>query len=62
MLVDVPSDVDVGLLMDEKTGVMLDVLPVIGIEVLTDVSAKNFAVVITALDFPGSTPLEECSR
>ena len=34
----------------------------IGVEVLTDVSVNAFAVVITALEFPVSTPLEEFSR
>ena len=50
---DVSSDV---------ADVMLDVLSVLGVEVLTNVNANAFAVVMTALGFPVSTPLEEFSR
>ena len=53
---DVPSDVCGDLFM---AGMILDVLPGIGVEVLTDVSANAFAVVTTALEFPVSTSLEE---
>ena len=42
--------------------VMLDVLSVLGVEVLTNVNSNAFAVVVTALGFPVSTPLEEFSR
>ena len=52
--VDVASDVDVDF------GVMLRVFSWIGIEVLADVNKNAFAVV-TALDFPVRTPLEEFS-
>ena len=41
---------------------MLGVLPEIGIEVLPDVSANAFAVVMTALKSPMSLPLERVSR
>ena len=60
--VDVPSDVTVDLFMDAVAGARLAVLPEIGIEVLSDVSANAFAVVMTALEFPVPTPLEEFSR
>ena len=61
--VDVPSsDVAVDLFMDALTDVMLAVLTGIDIDELADVGANAFAVVITALEFPVSTPLEEFSR
>ena len=60
--VDVPSDLAVDLSMDALTGAMLGVLTGIGIEALSDVNAKVFAVVIIALEFPLSTPVEEFSR
>ena len=41
---------------------VLSVLPGIGIEVLAVVNANAFAGVVTALEFPVSTPLGECSR
>ena len=41
---------------------MLGVLSGIGMEEFDGVSANAFAVVMTASDFPVSTPLEECSR
>ena len=53
--VDASSDVAVDLLM-------LGVLPGIGIAVLADVNANAFTVAMTALEFPVSTPLENCSR
>ena len=56
---DVSSDVAVDLFMD---AVMLAVLPGIGTEALADTSANAVAVVITALEFPMSTPLEDFSR
>ena len=56
------SDVDGDLFMDAMADIMLGVLTGIGIEVLPDVSANAFAVVMTALEFPVSTPLEEFSR
>ena len=56
------SGVTVGLFMDALAGSMLGVLTGIGVEVLSDVSTNAFAVVITALEFPVSTPLEEFSR
>ena len=55
----VSSGVAVDLSMD---ALMLDVLSRIGIEVVADLSANDFAVVMTALEFPVSTPLEEFSR
>ena len=61
--VDVPSsDVSVDLFMDALASVMLAVLTGIGIGMLADVSANAFAVAMTALEFPVSTPLEEFSR
>ena len=56
--VDVSSNVAVDLCMD---AVILAVLPGIGIEALAAMSTNAFAVVITALEFPVSTPLEEFS-
>ena len=53
--VDVPSDVNVDLLTD---GVMFSALSGICIELLVDVNANAFVVVMTDLDFPVSTPLE----
>ena len=48
----VPFDLAVDLSMGALAGVMLGVLPTIGIEVLTDVNANAFTVVKTTLDFP----------
>ena len=50
------------MVIDPLAAVMLVGLPGIGVEVLADVSANAFAVAITALEFPVSTPLEEFSR
>ena len=55
---DVSSDVAVDLSMG---ALMLDLLSGIGTEVLTDVSANAFAVVMTAWGFPLLTRLEEVS-
>ena len=52
--VDVPSGLFVDSFMDASAGVVRAVLPAIGVGVL--------AVVMTPLEFPVSTPLEECSR
>ena len=57
--VDMRSDVDVDIFMDEVAATMLGVLPRIAIEVFTGVRADAFAVIMTALEFPVSTPLEE---
>ena len=54
-----PSEVDVNLFMDALAGAILGVLPGFGIEALADVNAIAFAVVMTDLEFPVSTPLEE---
>ena len=59
--VDVPSDVAVGLLTVEMAGVILGVLPGIGVEVLADVSANAFAVVTTAVEFLVSPSSEDFS-
>ena len=47
---------------DEFADVLIDVLSRIEIEELVDVNASVIAVVMTALEFPVSTPLEEFSR
>ena len=58
--VDVPSsEVDVDLFIDALAGAILGVLPGFGIEALADVNAIAFAVVMTALEFPMPTTLEE---
>ena len=54
--VDVPSGLVVDSFMD---AVICGALTGIGIEVLADVTANAFAVVMIALEFPVSTPLEE---
>ena len=60
--VDVPSsEVDVDLFIDALAGTILGVLPGLGIEALADVNAIAFAVVMTALEFPMPTTLEEFS-
>ena len=55
---DVSSEVDVDL---SKNGLIVGALSSIGIEVLPGVSAKAFAVVMTAWGFPLLTRLEEVS-
>ena len=55
----VSSDVAVDLSMDS---LILNVLTGISIEVLADVNANDFAVAMTALEFPVSTPLDDFSR
>ena len=55
----VPSEAAVDLSMDVLAGVMLGLLTGIGIEVLADASGNAFALVMTALELPVSTPLEE---
>ena len=64
--VDVSSGVPVNFFVDVLTDVILGILPDISIEVLTDVDtnafAVVFAVVMTALKFRVSTPLEELNR
>ena len=60
---------DVGLIVVEVIVIALNavadaivgIMPKIGVEVLVDVNKLGVAVVMTALDFPVSTPLEECS-
>ena len=52
---------DVDLFMDALAAVMLGVLTGIGIEVLADVKANAFAVVMPALGFRISTSLENFS-
>ena len=52
----VPSEAAVDLSMDVLTGVKLGL---ISIEVLADASANAFTLVMTALELPVSTPLEE---
>ena len=58
----VSSDVAIDLFMGTLADIIIDVLTGIGVEVLTDVSANAFAVVMIALEFPVSTPLEGFSR
>ena len=61
--VDMPSsDVSLDLFMDALADAMLASLTGIGIGMLVDVGANAFAVAMTALEFPVSTPLEEFSR
>ena len=60
--VDVPSDVAVELFMDALTCAIIVFLTEIGVEVLPDVSANAFAVIITALEFPVLAPLEKFRR
>ena len=61
--VDAPwSDADVDSSMDPLTEATLGALAGIGIAVLADASANILAVAMTALEFPVSAPLEECSR
>ena len=52
--VGVPADMAVAVV-----GIMLGVPPERCVEVLADVNANAFVVVITAFEFPVSTPLEE---
>ena len=59
--VDVSSGVPIGVFMDTLAGVMPGVLTGIGVEVLPDVNANAFAVAMTALDFPVSSPLDPFS-
>ena len=59
--IDMPSGLVVALCIDASAGVVVGALAGIGIKVLSDVSANSFAVVMTALRFPVSTPLEELS-
>ena len=54
--VGVPSDMAVDLFMNDLTGVMLDVLTEIGIEVSAGVNATALTVVMTDLEFPMSAP------
>ena len=56
------SDVAVDLFVDALAAVMIAVLTGIGIEMLSNVAANAFAVVMTALEFPVSTPSKEFSR
>ena len=60
--VDVPSDVDVDLFVDVLAGVMIRVLRGIGVDMLAAMSENAFAVIMTALEFPVPTLLEEFSR
>ena len=59
--IDMPSGLVVALCIDASAGVVVGALAGIGIKVLSDVSANSFAVVMTALEFPVSTPSEELS-
>ena len=56
------SDVDIDLFTDVLPGAMLGVMIGTGVEVLAEVNANAFAVVMNALEFPVSTTLEEFSR
>ncbi len=56
------SVVTVDFFMYALASVMFGVLTGICIELLADVSASALAVVMTALDVPMSTPLDEFSR
>ena len=56
------ADVSSSDVMDMLAGVMLGALTGIDVEVLSDVRANAFAIVITALEFPVSIPLEVISR
>ena len=60
--VDMPSASAVDLFMVELAITMLCVLLGIGIEVLADVNANASVLVMTALDSPVPTLLEEFSR
>ena len=60
--VDMPSGVDADLFMDEEAATTRGVITRIVIEVFTDVSANAFAVIVTALEFPVSIPLEGFGR
>ena len=61
--VDVPSsDADVDSFKDALAEATLRALTGIGIEVLADASANVLAVVMAALEFPVSAPLEDFSR
>lgn len=60
--VDVSSNVTVDFFMCALAGVMFGVLTGICIELLADVSASALAVVMAALEFPMSTPLDGFSR
>ena len=53
---------DVDLFMDALAEVRLGVLTGIGIEVLADMNANSFAVVMTAVGFSIETTLEGFSR
>ena len=57
-----PSDVAIDRFMDVLTSAMLRVLTRIGIEVLADESANDFAVFTTALEVPVTTPMEDFGR
>ena len=59
---DVSSGMTIDSFMEALAGVMLGVLSGIGMEVLAGVAANTFVFAMTALGFPVSTPLEECSR
>ena len=58
----VPVDVTVDFSVYPLAGAMPGVLTGICIEVLADVNTNAFAVVMTALEFPVSTPSEEFGR
>ena len=58
---NVLSGVTVDWFMDVLTDVMIGVLTGIYIEMFAGVNATAFTVMVTALEFPVSTPLEEFS-
>ena len=58
---NVLSGVTVDWFMDVLTDVMIGVLTGIDIEMLAGVNATAFTVMVTALEFPVSTSLEEFS-
>ena len=60
--VDVPPGVVADSFMGASTVVTCDALTGIGVGVLAGVNTNAFAVIITALEFPVSTPLEGFSR
>ena len=63
LVVSVPYTVGVSAAMAVvMTDIMLGVPTEKGVEVLADVNTNAFVVVITAFEFPVSTPLEEFSR
>ena len=56
------SDVVIDLFVDALVGMMIGILTGIGIESLADMNANTFGAVMTALELPVPTPLEEFIR